>query len=80
MQNEQQKSKMRLDFEDWYIKHSFDIERYPLGCRESSLQWEAWKAAIENQKKIERTLSAMNSIPMSRAKINIEELRSISDV
>lgn len=35
----------RERFEEWYTNHAFNYSRDPIGSRDCSLQWEAWKAA-----------------------------------
>lgn len=35
-----------VSFDDWYVQHSFDYERHPLGSRECELQREGWDAAL----------------------------------
>jgi hypothetical protein len=38
----------RARFEDWYVMNAFDYARDPLGSQRCSLQWAAWKAALQS--------------------------------
>ena len=40
------KNPERARFEDWYVVNAFDYQRDPIGSRDCSLQWTAWKAAL----------------------------------
>ena len=37
---------MRARFEAWYSIHAFDYESNPIGCRDFTLQWIGWQAAL----------------------------------
>lgn len=39
-------------FEEWYTTHAFNYSRDPIGSRDCSLQWEAWKAARDAQAEV----------------------------
>jgi hypothetical protein len=41
----------RKRFEEWYATHAHNYARDPIGSRDCSLQWDAWKAALAAEKR-----------------------------
>lgn len=40
-----ERTPLRMEFDQWYAAHAFDYERNPIGSRECGLQWEAYYTA-----------------------------------
>lgn len=52
----------RLAFEQWYTEHAFDYQRDPIGSRDCSLQWDAWRARDAEITELQAELAITNKL------------------